>query len=377
MRLSGFLIQHIESIVQEWENFASTLYTTGKPLDSEALRDHAELMLRTIAADLDTDQTPVQQKTKSHGQGPATEGSAAQSHAMTRLMSGFSIDQVVSEFRALRASVVSQWMKQVRTGMPFEVDDMIRFNEAIDQALAESISSYTHEVQASRNIFLGILGHDLRTPLNAILLGADVLLRTDTLGARATKTASRIYASVKRATHIVADLLDFTRSQLGPGIPVKRTRVDLGPVCARIVDESRMVYPEASIVMAAPGQIEGDFDASRLEQVFSNLITNAVQHGNRNTPITVTLDATQSTLRFSVHNTGSVIPDDVLPFIFNPMGRYSPQSSADNGPYASLGLGLFIVAEVVEAHDGHIEVSSTAESGTSFTVSIPLNNSAS
>jgi signal transduction histidine kinase len=138
-----------------------------------------------------------------------------------------------------------------------------------------------------------------------------------------------------------------------------------------------MVYPEASIVMAAPGQIEGDFDASRLEQVFSNLITNAVQHGNRNTPITVTLDATQSTLRFSVHNTGSVIPDDVLPFIFNPMGRYSPQSSADNGPYASLGLGLFIVAEVVEAHDGHIEVSSTAESGTSFTVSIPLNNSSS
>lgn len=372
MRLSAFLIEHIEPIVQEWEDFARTMHTDGKPLDTEALRDHAELMLRTISADLSTHQTPQQQLDKSQGHGPVEQTSAATSHAITRLMSGFSIDQVVSEFRALRASVINHWMKEVSNGTSFEIEDMIRFNEAIDQALAESISSYTTAVQGSRNIFLGILGHDLRTPLSAILLGADVLLRTDDLGARATKISSRIYASVKRATQIVADLLDFTRSQLGPGIPIKQTLVDIAPVCGRIVEESRTVYAEANIILNSAQGIQGHFDVARLEQAFSNLITNAVQHGNPDLPITVTLNASDGVLLFSVHNYGGVISPEVLPFIFNPMGRYSPQSTADYGPYASLGLGLFIVAEVVAAHHGRIEVTSDAESGTCFLVSIPL-----
>ncbi|WP_296254349.1 MULTISPECIES: sensor histidine kinase [unclassified Pseudomonas] len=372
MRLCDFLINNIEPIVQEWEDFARTMQTEGKPLDPEALRDHAELMLRTIAADLTTEQSPKQQVEKSQGHGASGESSAATSHAVTRLMAGFSIDQVVSEFRALRASVISHWMKQVKSGVAFEVEDMIRFNEAIDQALAESISSYTKAVQASRNIFLGILGHDLRTPLSAILLGADVLLRTDELGARATKISSRIYASVKRASQIVADLLDFTRSQLGPGIPIKQSLVDIAPVCARIVEESRTVYPEANIVLTSVHALQGQFDVARLEQVFSNLITNAVQHGAGNLPITVTLSTSNGALLFSVHNSGSTISPEVLPFIFNPMGRYSPQSTADYGPYASLGLGLFIVAQVVAAHGGRIEVASDTESGTSFLVNIPL-----
>lgn len=372
MRLSGFLIEHLEPIVQEWEDFARTMPTDGKSLDTEALRDHAELMLRTIAVDLNTEQSPQQQVEKSQGHGRSGETSAATSHAITRLMAGFSIDQVVSEFRALRASVISHWMKEVRRGASFDVEDMIRFNEAIDQALAESISSYTNAVQASRNIFLGILGHDLRTPLSAILLGADVLLRTDDLGTRATKISSRIYASVKRATQIVADLLDFTRSQVGPGIPIKQMLADIAPVCGRIVEESRTVYPEANIILNSIPDIQGHFDVARLEQVFSNLITNAVQHGAGDLPVTVTLNAFDGALLFSVHNYGGVISQEVLPFIFNPMGRYSPQSTADYGPYASLGLGLFIVAEVVAAHGGRIDVTSDAEMGTCFLVSIPL-----
>ncbi|MBD1550533.1 sensor histidine kinase [Pseudomonas typographi] len=374
MRLSSFLIENIEPILQEWENFARTLHTAAKPLNSEALRDHAELMLRAIATDLGTEQSAHQQFEKSQGHGPSAEGTAAESHAMARLMDGFSIDQVVSEFRALRASVVSHWMKHIKGGQQFEVEDMIRFNEAIDQALTESLASYTSAVQASRNIFLGILAHDLRTPLSAILLGADVLLRTDDLGARATKIASRIYASVKRAAHIVGDLLDFTRSQLGPGIPVKRAHIDMSPVCERIVDEVRTVYPEAIILLNPLEPVEGEFDGARLEQVFSNLIGNAVQHGSAHTPVMVTLDTSGQTLFFSVHNSGSTIPPDLLPFIFNPMGRYSPKASIGYGPYASLGLGLFIAAQIVAAHDGQIDVSSDEATGTTFVVKIPLHS---
>ena len=372
MRLSRLLIREIEPILQEWENFARTIPTDCKNLDAEGLRDHAEQMLRVIAEDLKTYQSSQQQVEKSQGLAISEEDTAAKTHAITRLMAGFSIEQVTSEFRALRTSVISHWMKQVKAGEEFEVDDMIRFNEAIDQALAESVSSYATAVQDSRDVFLGILGHDLRTPLSAILLGADVLLRMDDLGARPTKIASRIYASVKRASHIVGDLLDFTRSQLGRGIPVNRQLTDIAPVCDRIVDESRAVHPEANILLSTLSSAEGQFDSARLEQVFSNLIGNAIQHGTDHSPVTVTLDVADETLLFSVHNMGKAIPTDVLPFIFNPMGRYSPEALIENGPYASLGLGLFIVDQVVNAHNGSIDVSSDPDSGTKFVVKIPL-----
>jgi signal transduction histidine kinase len=372
MRLSGFILDNLEAIVQEWEDFARTMATPGEALDTAALRDHAEPMLRAIAADLRTEQSAREQLEKSQGQAATDDGSAARTHAMTRLMSGFTMDRLVSDFRALRATVIKLWMNQEMARSDSQVDDMIRFNEAIDQALAESISSYASAVQASRNIFLGILGHDLRTPLNAILLGADVLLRTNELGPRPIKIASRIYSSVKRASQIVGDLLDFTRSQVGPGIPLTKARIDVQPVCARIVEESRTVYPDADIRLSASERIVGMFDGARLEQVFSNLIGNAIQHGDGREAVNVSLESADGSLHFSVHNTGTPIPEAVLPFIFNPMGRYGPEQMTDYGPYASLGLGLFIVAQIVEAHGGRIDVSSDLETGTRFLVLIPL-----
>lgn len=372
MSLSSFILDNIEPIVQEWENFARTIDTPGSGLDPESLRDHAEMMLRKIAEDLLVDQTPQEQIDKSQGHGPPVDDTAAQSHAITRLMSGFTLDQLVSEFRALRASVTSLWMKELAPDAKSQVADLIRFNEGIDQALARSIASYAEAVQASRDVFLGILGHDLRTPLSAILLGADVLLRTDSLGARATKTASRIYSSVKRASQIVGDLLDFTRSQLGPGIPVNRVQVNIAPVCDHILDECRTVYPEADIVFNSVDVAVGDFDSSRLEQVFSNLVGNAVQHGDGYSPITVNLAVVEGELHFSVHNCGPTIPNEVLPTLFNPMGRYSPQAAVDHGPYASLGLGLFIASQIATAHEGRIDVTSCPDRGTAFIVRLPL-----
>lgn len=372
MRLSHFLIENIKPIVQEWENFARTMPIAGKPLDAEALRDHAEKMLRTIAADLDTRQSAEQQIEKSQGHGPSGNDSAATSHAVVRLMTGFSINQVVAEFRALRASVMRLWINQATQDDSFEMDDVIRFNEAIDQALVESIATYTERVQASRNIFLGVLGHDLRAPLSAILLSADRLLRTDALGTKATKAAAQIHTSVGRASAIVGDLLDFTRAQLGPGIPVHRTLINIAPVCERIVDECRAVHPDANLVLNSAGNVEGRFDEARLEQVFSNLIGNALQHGKAQSPVTITLGTKGDSLEFRVHNHGHAIPSERLSALFNPMGRYCLQDTQGRGPQASLGLGLYIAAQIVAAHDGVIEVTSDEKRGTEFVVNIPL-----
>ncbi|WP_286916769.1 MULTISPECIES: sensor histidine kinase [Pseudomonas] len=371
MRLSDFILKNIEPILQTWEDFARSLETPGTPLDREDLRDHAHAMLLAIADDLRNAQSSQQQTEKSKGHDTQNDTTAANVHALSRLLSGFTIEQVVAEFRALRASVIKQWVNDASKKADIDVEDMIRFNEAIDQALARSVGSYTEAVQASRNVFLGILGHDLRTPLGAIMLGADALLRTDDLSARATKITSRIYTSVKRASRIVGDLLDFTRSQLGPGLPVSKTRSDVAPALERVVEELRMVNPNATILLESPVSAIGLYDATRLEQVFSNLIGNAVQHGDPQGAITVALVATDDTLRFTVHNTGAVIPEDVLGSIFNPLDRYSPESPTDKGPHASLGLGLFIASEIVSAHQGHVDVTSSAEAGTVFAVEIP------
>lgn len=373
MRLPDFILENLEPILQAWEDFARTIKTPGAELDSIALRDHAEQMLRAIVTDLRTRQSHREQTAKAQGHGPVDEQeTAAETHAITRLMAGFTIDQMVSEYRALRTSVVSQWMRQVKDGTPINVDDMTRFHEAIDQALAESIASYSRAVEASCNVFLGILGHDLRTPLGAIMLGADVLRRTEGADARSTKVANQIYTSVRRASQIVGDLLDLTRCQMGPGIPVRTAAVDLAPLCGRVVEEIQAFHPEARIVLDIPSPVAGRFDGARMEQVFSNIISNAVQHGDTARPIKVELTTQEDCAVFSVHNRGAAIPEDVLPFIFNPMGRFSQRTAIDHGPTEGLGLGLFIASEIVASHGGSIEVSSDTDQGTVFRVKLPL-----
>lgn len=373
MRLPDFILRNLEPILQAWEDFARTIQTPGADLDRDGLRDHAEQMLRAMVQDLRTSQTAREQIAKAQGLAPQHDDQTpAETHAVTRLMAGFSIDQMVSEYRALRTSVLSQWLGQVKHGTALDVEDMNRFHEAVDQALAESIASYSRAVEASRTVFLGILGHDLRTPLGAILLGADILRRSENGSQRETRIATQIYTSVQRASQIVGDLLDLTRCQMGPGIPVKRVAVDLAPICKRIVEEIQAFHPHAKVVFAARTRASGMFDGPRMEQVFSNIISNAVQHGRAGSTINIELTATAETAVFTVHNHGEPIPADVLPFIFNPMGRFSQRSAIEHGPTASLGLGLFIASEIVAAHQGSIDVESSAQTGTLFRVSVPL-----
>ena len=373
MRLADFILVNIEPILQAWEDFAKTITPASIGMDSVALRDHAEQMLRTIAADLRTSQTRKEAIAKSHGEAPATEAeTAAETHAVIRQSSGFTVEQMVSEYRALRTSVLMLWMPHMQLDHKQVMDDLIRFNEAVDQALAESVVSYSAAVDASRNIFLGILGHDLRSPLGAILLSSEVLLRAGDLPAKATKITSRIYTSVKRANKIVGDLLDFTRTQLGSGIPVQRFNGDLVAACEGMVEEARAYHPESEILFETTGALEGLFDPARMEQVFANLIGNAVQHGTEGTPITVSLSVERDMAVIAINNQGKPIEKEAIASIFNPMVRNLRSGEAQYGSTAGLGLGLHIASAIVSAHQGTIEVHSKARVGTTFTVRIPL-----
>ena len=373
MRLADFILDNLEPILQSWEDFAKTIPSTSPQMDVDALRDHAEQMLRTIAEDLRTRQSTTEQIDKSVGKANKGDGkTAAETHAILRHDAGFSINEMVSEYRALRSSVLRKWLQEIKSGTDFEVEDMTRFNEAIDQALAESVTSYSRTVTSTRNVFLGILGHDLRTPLGAIQLGAEVLLLADNLSAKPTMLASRIYTSAKRANKIVTDLLDFTRSQSGSGIPVHQIEVNLAEVCEGMVEEVRAYNPERQIFYDTSGNLIGLFDAPRMEQVFSNMISNAVHHGSKTADIRVGMHVEQAHAVFTVHNQGEPIAKDAIADIFNPMSRHSQYAAGEHGPHSGLGLGLFIASEIVAAHKGTIVVESSAELGTTFTVRLPL-----
>lgn len=372
MRLSDFILKNQEPILQAWEEFARSVDTPMPAMGALGLRDHAEYILRSVALDMRTSQTTQEQIDKSHGLGPVTEDeSAAQSHAITRLMAGFTLDQMVSEYRALRSSVLRLWLTQEYSGEDHQIVDMIRFNEAIDQALVESIAAYGHAVETTRKTVLGVLGHDLRTPLGAVTLGADLLRQTEELGARGKRIIAQITSSAQSANQMVNDLLDLARYNLGTGIPVRPENTDLTSVCKSVVDELTIAHPKAQIIFIDSGTVTGHYDPSRMAQVFSNLIGNAVRHGKARSPINVTLKGDGTTACFCVQNYGEPIPPNELPFLFNPERRYSKYSEGEHGASSGLGLGLFIAAQIVEGHGGKIEVESTREQGTIFRVNFP------
>lgn len=373
MRLHDFILTHLEQILSAWESFARSVQTPMPPMDAKGLRNHAGHILKTIAQDMQTPQSERQQIAKSFGQGPVREtDSPAHTHAMTRFAAGFSLDQMVSEYRALRSSVLRLWLGAYRINDTHDVQDMVRFNEAIDQALVESIATYGTAVEDTRKTVLGVLGHDLRSPLAAVLMAGDLLRESKTVADKDRKLALQICSSVGRANKMVADLLDLARCNLGSGIPVQPKQTDLSTLCASVVEELRTGFPHAQIVANINETVAGLYDPLRMEQVFTNLIGNAVRHGDSNQPITVALSQDGIYSVFSVQNRGELIPVSVMPYLFNPQARYSSYAAKERGPTAGLGLGLFIAAEIVTAHGGKIGVVSTPEQGTVFEVRLPI-----
>jgi signal transduction histidine kinase len=212
----------MEPILQAWEDFARTIEPPALTMDDTELRDHAKMMLTVIADDLKTPQSPLEQAEKSKGKGPRGEqDTAAETHAEARLLSGYSVEQLVSEYRALRTSVLHLWTSQATEAHTTDLEDAMRFNEAIDQALAESVARYAAMVKQSENMFLAILGHDLRNPLGTVVTGANFLMRANDIPSKYVLAATRMFNSGQRMNKLIADLIDFTRTHLGAGIPIK------------------------------------------------------------------------------------------------------------------------------------------------------------
>ncbi len=371
MRLGEFIVANRQQIISEWEDFARSL-TAARTLELDDLRDHAESILMAIAQDLSHAETAEHRRAKAHGKADAgrKSESPAMSHGAARGLRGFTAQDVIAEYRALRASVLRMW-SETRTDVDrSNLEDVNRFNEAIDQALTESIGRYLHDLEESKDLFLGILGHDLRNPLGAIIMSATAMITDDKPSEPHARRSSVILRSSLRMEQIIRDLLDFTRSHLGSGIPITRAEMDLAQLSQQMVDEISALHPHRVVQFEATGELRGSWDRDRIGQVLSNLLGNAVQHGSEDAPITVVLSGRPDEVTIAVHNWGPPIPAARFQEIFHPLNRVALDTSRARD-LSSLGLGLYIAKEVAIAHGGRIEVESSAAQGTTFIVRLP------
>ena len=374
MRLSEFIVQEVDRIVDEWERFAATITPAANNMDSIALRDHAKVILLAASRDMNTAQTASEQQAKAEGEvtekNPSLDQAAA-SHGELRHTVGFDLVQMTSEFRHLRATVIRLWVASLHAPEQAHFTDMIRFNEAIDEALAESTAAYAEQVNRSRDIFLAILGHDLRAPLQAVSMSTEMLVRKARLDADALNYVSAIKNGTRHMGSMVSDLLAFVRSRLGSQLPVERVTLDLGEACRVALAEACAGQPDCEPVLTVDGPVQGEWDRGLIHQLLQNLIGNALQHGSHSRVVTITLTGGAEQVLLSVHNRGTPIDEGSLATLFDPLVRSPSEDASLPGTSTSLGLGLFIVKEAVNAHDGTIEVTSTEAEGTTFTVTLP------
>ncbi|WP_309892677.1 PAS domain-containing protein [Archangium sp.] len=244
-----------------------------------------------------------------------------------------------------------------------EVTDVVRARQE-----AERYARAQRERSDFEQQLIGIVSHDLRNPLSAILLGTTALARREDLDERSTKAVMRIQSSAERAVRMVKDLLDFTQARLGGGIPVVPRPLDLHDLTWQVMEEVRASFPERDLVVTAQGNGQGAWDADRMAQVVTNLASNALKYGTPDTPVSVRTRGDGDQVELEVHNRGAPIPPESLGRLFQPMQRASSRGDTAG---RSVGLGLYIVDRIVQAHGGTITVKSTEAEGTTFTVRLP------
>ncbi|ADO68271.1 sensor histidine kinase [Stigmatella aurantiaca] len=244
-----------------------------------------------------------------------------------------------------------------------DISELRRAEEERERLLREAQQRVEFEQQ-----LIGIVSHDLRNPLGSILAGASMLVQREGLEPWVAKTAARILTSASRANRMIRDLLDFTQSRMGSGIPVRPTPLDFHALTLQVVEETRAAHAERDIDVLQSGEGAGHWDADRLAQLLSNLLSNALKYSPASTPVRVETHGEAERVVLRVHNQGEPIGPELLPRIFEPLQRGKRKAAHSD---RSIGLGLYIVRQLVRAHGGRVEVRSTGEEGTTFTVELP------
>jgi signal transduction histidine kinase len=214
-----------------------------------------------------------------------------------------------------------------------------------------------------REQFIGVLGHDLRNPLASIDAGMRILLKAQS-SERALEIIPMIQKSVMRMTALVDNLMDFARGRLGGGLTIKRTAEPLGPILEHVIDELKLAWPDVIIDASIDLDEPIYCDRSKIGQLFSNLLSNAINYGDQQKPIRISARVVEGTFELAVTNYGTPISEKAMQHLFKPFTR------GDRPSQHGLGLGLYIASEIARAHGGTLRVASNEEE-TSFVFEMP------
>jgi phosphoserine phosphatase RsbU/P len=253
-----------------------------------------------------------------------------------------------------------------------QAEDLLRSEQQAQRDLAatEQERDRQRAVAEDRALFaeqmVGIVSHDLRNPLSVIRTSAHVLGLGE-LSSTQQRALDQLLRSTLRAGRLISDLLDFTQARLGGGLKISLAPIDLHAIVADAVEELRLAFPDRRILHHRSGAGVCEASADRLVQMIGNLVGNALTHGAVDGTVTVTSAVAESTFTVAVHNHGRPIPEAALPTLFEPMTRGRDEDDLPHG----VGLGLFIVAAIVRAHRGRIDVQSSLEGGTTFVGEFP------
>ncbi|TDR46804.1 signal transduction histidine kinase [Tahibacter aquaticus] len=363
MRLADFIEQHHGRILEAWEGIAATLppFVDGRVASAD-LREHVGRMLDAMVADM---RSRARVALSDPSVGVPDVGGASE-HGLARHAAGLSLIAMAAEFRALRAVVSRMWLGSdfVRTAQA--LDDLVRFNEALDQLTASAVLAFSQAVERDRALLMGIVAHDLRGPLHTASMALHILAQRHP-AAREDAALGQAKRSLARMLPMVDDLLGVAAAGMRAQLPVRPQAMDLKALVQEILAEAAGEFPEHAFALEAVESISGFWDRARLGQLISNLVRNAAAHGVASGTIRVSLHREGEEVVLAVHNTGAVIPEHERQSLFSGDAR---AVNARNGHH--LGLGLFIVNEITRGHGGRVSVTSNAESGTVFSVVLPI-----
>jgi hypothetical protein len=369
MRIAQFIRSHPDEIETGWEQFARALSASGPDLNVWTLRDHLREILLAMAENMESSQSPEEQSEKSEGKGAPGDALDRISalHASMRLNSGFNLEQAISEYRALRSSILFLWVQSRPVGADVVLSEVTRFNETIDQAIAEIIRRYADRAERYSDVFLGVLTHEVRNPLNIIKLSGQGL-QAATLQDAQFRSVERILRAVGTVDGLMNDLAIMVRSRMRVPLPLKRIAADLGDICEQALEDVRASQSNVVIELEKTGDLSGTWDRERLGQVVFNLVMNAAIHASGK-QIRIYAESRGPDVELRVTNQGPPIPPDLQNSIFDPFVRR--EAASPGHTKSGLGLGLFIVREIVTGHEGVVELASTESEGTTFTVRLP------
>lgn len=238
-----------------------------------------------------------------------------------------------------------------------DADDKARQRE-------EELEKITAESESQRR-FMSILGHDLRNPLSTITMAASLQRRENLSPEKNLEMAEKIVKTAKRMQYLIEDLLETTQSMGGNDISIVTKPLDLSRICRAIIEEFKISHPDSKIEFYAETDCFGEWDERRIGQILANLVSNAISYGQTESPIKVNLTEDCDRVIIQVNNRGEIISDEAKQHLFTAFWRGSKKSGGNS---SGLGLGLYIVKRIVEAHGGTISVESNREYGTTFIV---------